>query len=420
MILSNPDQVLVRLAEVVEQALAAHPVLATLVGMLLSSVPLVLVFAACFAIATWLERKGLARVQNRIGPNRTGPFGLLQPAADGVKMLTKEDIVPRSADRFAHFFAPVLVVIPAMMVLAFVPVGRNMTAAPIESAVVMFFGLGAIGSISVFLAGWSSRNKYSLVGAMRSIAQMVSYEIPLVMAAIVPVMMTGTLNTAKIVTQQQELQWITSDNMGLQFLGQIVGWNVFTPWGFVGFLLFFVASIAEVNRSPFDLPEADSEIIAGHLTEYSGFKYALFFLAEYICLFAISGLAVTLFLGGWSGPNIRPPWSDDPHALLIPGFVWFFLKIFLLLAAMIWVRGTMPRLRVDQLMAFAWKFLLPLNLVNIFACGLSFHLERQLGHFAGTLAGWLAAVLVLGTAYSMLGRITRRNVQPRRTYQYAS
>ncbi|PTY00042.1 NADH-quinone oxidoreductase subunit NuoH [Verrucomicrobia bacterium LW23] len=384
--------------------------------MLIAIVPLVVVFPAIFALTTWLERKGLARLQGRIGPNRAGPLGLLQPLADGLKMLTKEAILPRAADPFLMRLAPVLVLLPALVVLALIPFGRNMIVAPVDTAVVLFFAIGGLGTLGVFLAGWSTRNKFALLGGMRSLAQMVSYELPLVLAAVPAVMLAGSLATTRIVESQQIAEWMHSDSVWRQALGGVLGWNVWTPWGFCGFFLLFIASLAECNRAPFDLPEADSEIVAGHLTEYSGFKYALFFMAEYINAFALSGLAITLFLGGWSGPNIRPWWmaADAPgaaEALLIPGFVWFFLKLLLMIALMIWIRGSMPRLRSDQLMSFCWKFLLPLSLCNIIVAGFY--------HFMPWYLGWPISLLALGLAYEGLGRFVSPAKMDAREYRYA-
>ena len=413
----NPDQLIVQLTQWALSFLDSYPLVAVLVAILLSTVPLIAVFPGCFAITTWLERKGLARIQNRIGPNRTGPLGILQPAADGIKMLLKEDIVPKTSDRLAHFLAPVVLMVPAFTILSVLPFNRNMIPAAVDTGVILFFALGSVSTLAVFMAGWSSRNKYSLLGGMRAIAQMVSYELPLVLSGVTVIMMTGSLDTTKIVAQQQLSEWIQSSNAGLQCLGQIIGWNVFTPWGFAGFLIFFVASLAEINRCPFDLPEADSEIVAGHLTEYSGFKYALFFMSEYVSAFAINGLSTTLFLGGWSGPNIRPPWSDDPNALLIPGFVWFFAKMFALMLVMIWIRGTLPRLRVDHLMGFAWKFLLPLAIMNIFVGGFYYYAPRWHGI---PVVGWPIGFLVMYLSYECIGRLNRGPKTAQRVYHYAS
>ena len=277
---------------------------------LIATVPLLVIFPTLFAFTTWLERKALARIQNRVGPNKVGVplaryggrfslFGLGQPLADGIKMLFKENIVPRDADRLFHLLAPILALIPAMLVLCFLPLEFPWTqslqpvqAFLLDGAVIFFFAITGLNTLAVFMAGWASRNKYSLLGGMRAVAQMVSYEIPLVLSAVVVVMMVGSLNAAEIANAQAGWDWF-----------------VFTPWGLAAFVIFFIAALAETNRSPFDLPEAESEIIAGYFTEYSGFKFALFFLGEYIAMFAISGLAVTLFLGGGSGPGVAAlPW----------------------------------------------------------------------------------------------------------------
>jgi len=332
-----------------------------IIDILIATVPLLVIFPSLFAFTTWMERKALARIQNRIGPNKTGIpctpislFGLGQPAADGIKMIFKEDIVPRGADRLFHLLAPILALIPAMLILCFLPLefpwGKFMSgqvqAFMLDSAVIFFFAISGLATLAIFMAGWASRNKYSLLGGMRAVAQMVSYEIPLVLSAVVVVMMVGSLNAKEIAATQSGFNWF-----------------VFSPWGLAAFIVFFIAALAETNRSPFDLPEAESEIIAGYFTEYSGFKFALFFLGEYIAMFAISGLAVTLFLGAGDGPFLsQAPWLS---------VVWFIAKIFALIAVMIWLRGTLPRLRVDQLMAFAWKFLLPLSIFNILLAGLT-------------------------------------------------
>ncbi len=325
---------------------ALHP----LFSAILSVVPVILVFPLLFAITTLLERKGLGRMQNRYGPNRVGPFGILQPIADGVKSLTKEDIVPITADRAVHFLAPVLLVAASFMGFAVLPIGRNMVIANLNAGVLYFFAVGSLMELAVFMAGWSSRSKYSLLGAMRAIAQMISYEVPLVLASIVVIMQAGSLSTVSIVAMQAS------------YTGIWPHWFVFTPWGFAGFFLFMVAATAESNRSPFDLPEGESEIIAGYYTEYSGFKFALFFLGEYIGMFATSGMAITLFLGGWSAPFSFLTW--------IPSYFWFFAKLLTLIAVFIWIRGTLPRLRMDQLMNLAWEFMLPMTLLNLLTAGI--------------------------------------------------
>ena len=384
--------------------------LKVLKDILIATVPLLVIFPTLFAFTTWLERKALARIQNRVGPNKVGVpltryggrfslFGLGQPLADGIKMLFKENIVPRDADRLFHLLAPILALIPAMLVLCFLPLEFPWTeslqpvqAFLLDGAVIFFFAITGLNTLAVFMAGWASRNKYSLLGGMRAIAQMVSYELPLVLSAVVVVMMVGSLNAAEIANAQ-------------------AGWNwfVFTPWGLAAFVIFFIAALAETNRSPFDLPEAESEIIAGYFTEYSGFKFALFFLGEYIAMFAISGLAVTLFLGGGSGPGVAAlPWLSA---------VWFIAKIFALIAVMIWLRGTLPRLRVDQLMGFAWKFLLPLSILNIIVAGFAWHAQEQA---SGTLKAiiWVVCLLILYATAKGLDQLNRPNVRPRE-YKYA-
>src|SRR3989441_3803862 len=233
-----------------------------LISILCSTVPIVIIFPLLFAVTTILERKGLGRIQNRYGPNRVGPYGLFQPIADGVKMLIKEDIVPRAADRVVHFLAPVALLIPVLLAFSVLPYGRNMVPIDLETGLLFFFAVGAATELSVFMAGWSSRNKYSLLGAMRAIAQMISYEVPLILSTLTVVMLAGSLSLVSIVARQEQVLW-----------GFLHKWHVFTPWGLAGFLLFLVAAAAESNRTPFDLPEAESELIAGYSTEYSGFKF---------------------------------------------------------------------------------------------------------------------------------------------------
>ena len=377
---------------------------------LIATVPLLVIFPTLFAFTTWLERKALARIQNRVGPNKVGVpltryggrfslFGLGQPLADGIKMLFKENIVPRDADRLFHLLAPILALIPAMLVLCFLPLEFPWTesllpvqAFLLDGAVIFFFAITGLNTLAIFMAGWASHNKYSLLGGMRAIAQMISYEIPLVLSAVVVVMMVGSLNAAEIANAQAGWDWF-----------------VFTPWGLAAFVIFFIASLAETNRSPFDLPEAESEIIAGYFTEYSGFKFALFFLGEYIAMFAISGLAVTLFLGGGAGPGVAAlPWLST---------VWFIAKIFALIAVMIWLRGTLPRLRVDQLMGFAWKFLLPLSILNIIVAGFAWHAQQQASGILKAII-WVACLLILYATAKGLDQLNRPNVRPRE-YKYA-
>ena len=367
----------------------------------LSIAALIAAFGSIFAITTWVERKALGRIQNRLGPNRVGPFGLLQPLADAVKMLTKEDIVPLSADHVVHYLAPFALIIPVSLALAVIPYGRNMAPVDLDGGVLFFFAVGASAEVAVFMAGWSSRNKYSILGAMRAIAQMISYELPLVFSTIGVVMIVGSLSLVKIVEAQNHF-------VG----GWLPGWHVLTPWGFAGFVLFMIAATAESNRAPFDLPEAESEIIAGYLTEYSGFKYALFFLGEYWGMFAISGLGVTLFLGGWSAPL--------PFLQWIPSFAWFFSKLGALILLFIWIRGTLPRLRMDQLMNFAWKFMLPMSLINLFVAAI-WHFAGDWSFPAAPAVRWLLCAALIAIPYVALGRaLAGRQRFPKRVYQYAT
>ncbi len=280
----------------------------------------------------YIERRGMARMQARVGPNRTGPFGILQPVADAVKILLKEYIMPTNADRVVHWLAPIVAFAPAVMIFAVVPFTDGGLLVDLNVGILYVVAISSVSTVGVFMAGWGSSNKYSLLGAMRNIAAVVSYEIPLVLAIAGVVMIAGTLSLNGIV-QQQNIPFIL-----LQPLG---------------FLIFFIGGCAEINRSPFDLMEADSELIAGYHTEYSGMKFAMFYLVEYAEAFVIASIITTLFLGGWRGP-------------ILPQWLWFFAKIFAVFFVMVWTRTTLPRVRIDQLMALAWKFLLPLALINLF------------------------------------------------------
>jgi NADH-quinone oxidoreductase subunit H len=268
-----------------------------------------------------------------------------------------------------------------------------MVIANLSGGVLFFFAIGSMVELAVFMAGWSSHSKYSLLGAMRAVAQMISYEIPLVLSAIVVIMATGTLSTVSIVEAQT------------RYIGILPHWFVLTPWGFCGFILFMIAATAESNRSPFDLPEGESEIIAGYYIEYSGFKFALFFLGEYLGMFATSGLAITLFLGGWSAPFSFLTW--------IPSYLWFFLKLLVFIAAFIWVRGTFPRLRMDQLMGFAWKFMLPMTLLNLIDAAV-WHLMPH------NILRWLVCIAILAIPCLLLSlNLKQRKQLQVRTYRFA-
>ena len=351
-------------------------------------------FLTLFALISVMERKILARIQNRYGPNRVGPFGLFQPVADGIKMLIKEDVVPLRADKVVHFLAPIMMVLPTILALGVIPYGRNMTAFSIDGGILFFFAVGSMTELAVFMAGWGSNNKFSMLGAMRAIAQMVSYELPLIITVLPVVMIVGSLSPDAIVAAQ-----------GGYVHGIVPRWFVFTPWGGAAFILFFISGLVESNRTPFDVPEGESEIVAGHMTEYSGFKYATFFMAEYFGMFAVSGLTVTLFLGGWHAPL---------HVLeIVPSYVWFFVKLSALLFVFIWIRGTLPRARVDQVMNFAWKFMLPMA----FTCIISAAVWHYRAH---GLSGWLWSFAVVLIVYVVLSVFldTRRKFAPR-TYRFA-
>jgi NADH-quinone oxidoreductase subunit H len=375
-----------------------------LVNSLFAIVVVLVAFATLFALLTLAERKILARVQNRPGPNRVGipltkfkMFGLGQPLADGIKMLTKEDIVPRAADRLLHFLAPVALLAFSILTFAVIPYGRNLVPVELDAAVLYFFAAGAATELAIFMAGWASHNKYSLLAAMRALAQLISYELPLLLSIVPVVMLAGTLSTTGIIDAQAGWKW-----------GFVPHWHVFTPWGFAGFGIFLVASLAESNRSPFDLPEAESELIAGHLTEYSGFKYALFFMAEYFGMCALAGMGVTLFLGGWRAPL--------PFLEFIPSYVWFALKLLTLLFGFIWIRATFPRLRIDQLTRLAWKFLVPLALINLGTAAF----WALTPHWTGALylARWAIALALVIGPFVMMGRKLSAAYAPR-TYRYA-
>ena len=362
-------------------------------GAVLGVIGILCVFPGLFALTTVLERKGLGRMQNRLGPNRVGPYGFFQPVADGIKALTKEDVVPHDANAVMHFLAPLVLVVTVFMGFAVLPVGRHMELVDMDSGLLFFFAMGAATELSVFMAGWSSRNKYSILGAMRAVAQMISYEVPMLLSAVAVVMIAGSLSLPSIVAAQN------------QYSGVFPHWYLFTPWGFAAGLIFGIAAIAETNRSPFDLPEGESELVAGYHTEYSGFKFALFFLGEYLAMFSLSGLGTTLFLGGWSAPFSFLNW--------IPSWIWFFGKVMVLISIFIWMRGTFPRLRQDQLMNFAWKFVLPFALLDL--------LVTALWRFLGPgWERWVFCSVVLIVAYVAMGRLgfAVKKFGPR-SYRYA-
>ena len=307
---------------------------------------------------TWYERRAIAYMQDRRGPNRVGPQGLLQPISEAIKTMTKEDTTPLSADRIVHFLAPVVMLAATVLTFAVIPWG-NLFPVDLNVGVLFFVAVGGLHTLGMLMAGWGSNNKFALLGGMRGVAQMVSYEIPQVMAVIPIVLMTGTMSMQKIVEAQSG------------FYG--LAWHVFTPVGLFAFVLFFIASLAEGERTPFDIPEADSEIVAGYMTEYTGMKFAVFYLANYMTNLAICFITTSIFLGGGNGPGVAALGTFLGGLLSL---VYFLVKAFALFFIMVLIRGTVPRLRVDQLMGFAWKFLLPLVLVNILSGALWVALTR--------------------------------------------
>ena len=313
----------------------------------LGAAALLVVVLGFVTYAILFERKVLGWMQLRIGPNRTGPLGLLQTVADVLKLLIKEDTIPRKADRALFIAAPVIAFVPSFAVLATIPYTERLGFADLNVGLLYYAAISSITTLGILLGGWASNNKYSLIGGMRSAAQMISYEVPLVISVTGVVLMTGSLSLNDIVAAQGRPDGSS---------GWFWEWNIFPQ--FIGFIVFLIAGISELNRTPFDLPEAESELVAGYFVEYSGFRWAFFMLAEYVYIFALSSLTTILFLGGWHAPA---PFLD-----FIPDLIWFLLKFGLMVFFIVWVRGTLPRIRIDQLMGLGWKVLLPVALANVF------------------------------------------------------
>src|SRR4051794_25586675 len=307
---------------------------------------------------TWVERRGIAFMQERRGPNRVGPFGLLQPVSEAIKTMTKEDITPDGADRWVHFLAPVVMMFSTVMVFAVIPLG-SLYPSDINVGILFVVAVGSLHTLGMLMAGWGSNNKFALLGGMRAAAQMISYEIPQVMSLVVIVMWVGSMSVRKVIDHQTA------------FYG--MGWHIFTPIGFLAFVVFWISSLAEGERTPFDIPEADSEIVAGYMTEYSGMKFAIFYLANYMTNLAICSVTAAVFLGGGNGPGTT---LGIPLISPLLAIIYFIVKVFGLFLFMVFIRATLPRLRVDQLMGLAWKFLLPLALVNIFTTGIWIAITR--------------------------------------------
>ena len=317
----------------------------------------VFILLTAVAYTVLLERKVVARMQNRWGPSRVGPFGIWQPLADGLKFIFKEDLTPPYVNKPLYMLAPVIAVTTALTSIAVIPVGPLIKLGSISTPIqitdiniglLVILGVTSVGVYGVALAGWSSNSKYSMLGGLRASAQMVSYELALGLSLIGVLIYAGSFSLSDIVMQQT----------GTWF-GFIPKWNIFQGQ-FVAFFIYIMAAYAETNRIPFDLPEAETELVAGYHTEYSSMKFAMFFMAEYANMVTVACLASVLFLGGWSGPTFGPPLLQS----LLPVF-WFALRVFIFMFIYIWVRGTLPRFRYDQLMAFGWKFLLPLAIANI-------------------------------------------------------
>ncbi|MCH7667051.1 MAG: NADH-quinone oxidoreductase subunit NuoH [Acidobacteria bacterium] len=312
-------------------------------------------------IMVWVERRGSAMIQDRLGPNRVGPFGLFQSLADAVKFLCKEDITPVEADKFMHGLAPVLALIPALTTFVVIPFGPDVTVlghrvplvvAGAETGVLLLLALASLGVYSLVMAGYSSNNKYSMLGAVRASAQLISYELALTLAVLAVLMPVGSFELNEVVRYQQG-----------SFFGLLPRWNVIPQ--FIGFLVFVVAAFAETNRLPFDLPEAESELVAGYHTEYSSMKFALFFMGEYMGMATLSCLAATLYLGGWHLPGLS--YSGPWWWVAAQGMGVLVAKATLFLFFFVWVRWTFPRFRFDQLMRLGWKVLLPLSILNLIA-----------------------------------------------------
>lgn len=297
----------------------------------------VLVFVVLNAlILTWAERKVAGHMQRRIGPKEVGPFGLIQPIADAVKLLGKEILTPREVDRPLYWLAPILIFVPVLVSFVVIPFDASLQVRDINAGILVILAFSSLSVLSILMAGWGSNNKYALIGAIRSVAQNVAYEIPLLLALLPVIIMANSFSLKDIVEAQR----------GLWFV-------VYQP---VAFCIYFVAAVAETNRTPFDLPEAESELVAGYHTEYSGMRFALFFLAEYTNIFIVSAIAVTFFLGGYQGP-------------FLPGIVWFLLKSYCLVFVIMWLRWTYPRVRFDQLLNISWKSLIPLAFINLLITG---------------------------------------------------
>jgi len=335
-----------------------------LVGLIMNLAVVVVIFVYLLGNTLYMtlaERKVIGRMQDRYGPNRAGPFGLIQPFADMIKMLIKEDVVPAKADYWAHLLAAVLVPFPGLLAFAVIPFGKGMQGMDLNIGVLYIIALSGITTITMLMSGWGSRNKYALLGGFRAAAQMIGYEVPLVLAAIPAIMLSGSMALNVIVVDQGwDLQVHHPAWLAFSFIIRLAC-----------FVVFFISGVAMAKRAPFDIPEADSEIVAGFYVEYSGLKFGMFFLSEYFGLMTIAALATTLFLGGWQGPFV--------DAVPVLSVFYFFAKVYALFFVFMWFRGTLPRFRIDQLMAFSWKRLLPAALGLIFVTGVGMVVLQSMG-----------------------------------------
>jgi len=303
-----------------------------IIKVILSIAGIMIVFTINALFATWLERKVAGHIQLRLGPMEVGFHGILQGAADGLKLIAKEIITPKGVDKKLFTLAPYLAFFPTLLMFVVIPFSDKLQVRDLNIGLLYFFSISCIATLGIFMAGWASNNKYSLMGAVRSIAQSIAYEIPIILSILSVVIITQSLKLSEIVNYQSKY-WLV----------------LVQP---IAFVIYVISAIAELNRTPFDIPEAESELVAGFHTEYSGMRFAVFFMAEYTNIFLVSAMATTLFLGGWRGP-------------ILPPIVWFFIKTYALVFFIIWVRWAFPRLRPDQLMSFCWKFLTPLALLNL-------------------------------------------------------
>lgn len=356
--------------------------LVTLIIALLVAIVLVVFMLLTLIINVVLERKLIARLQDRLGPNRVGPYGFFQTVADTIKLITKEDITPAKANKLVFNLAPIVIVIPTIMSLAIIPYGQNLAPVDLNIGILYFIAISSTTTIPIIMAGWSSRNKYALLGAMRAVAQLISYEIPQVLSVVGVLILSGSLSMVSIVQAQAGVWFIL-----LQPLG---------------FLIFLISSLAELERTPFDIPEAESEIVAGYHIEYSGMKFAMIFLVNFFSPFVIAAVVATLFLGGW-----------QPFIIPLPSYVWFLIKAYFIFFLILWIRGTLPRIRIDQLMAFGWKLLVPLTLANLLVTALLSTMlvgQPQSVQIGAYLSANLALFIITAIIYALS---TRQKLQPR-------